>query len=55
MAQGRGYRKVIQNAVKDFSPDTKNNVIKLLDSWEEYEHMLSMKSLAIRPAETFHQ
>jgi hypothetical protein len=31
---GRGYRKVIENAVKDLSPDTKDNVTKLLDSWE---------------------
>jgi hypothetical protein len=31
---GRGYRKVIEKAVKDLSPDTKDNVIKLLDSWE---------------------
>jgi hypothetical protein len=31
---GRGYRKVIENAVKDLRPDTKDNVIKLLDSWE---------------------
>jgi hypothetical protein len=28
------YKKVIENAIKDFSPDTKDNVIKLLDSWE---------------------
>jgi hypothetical protein len=26
--------KVIENAVKDFSPDTKDSVIKLLNSWE---------------------
>jgi hypothetical protein len=26
--------KVVENAVKDFSPDTKDNVIKLLNSWE---------------------
>ena len=32
---GRGYRKVTENAVKDLKPDTKNTVIKLLDSWEE--------------------
>jgi uncharacterized protein YneF (UPF0154 family) len=32
---GRGNRKIIENAVKDFSPDTKDNIIKLLDSWEE--------------------
>jgi hypothetical protein len=31
---GRDNRKVIENAVKDFSPDTKDSVIKLLNSWE---------------------
>ena len=31
---GRDNRKIIENAVKDFSPDTKGNVIKLLNSWE---------------------
>jgi hypothetical protein len=30
----RNNRKVVENAVKDFSPDTKDNVIKLLNSWE---------------------
>ena len=30
----RGNRKVIENAVKDFGPDTKDSVIKLLNSWE---------------------
>ena len=30
----RDNRKVTENAVKDFSPDTKDNVIKLLNSWE---------------------
>ena len=30
----RGHRKVIDNAIKDFNPDTKDNVNKLLDSWE---------------------
>ena len=30
----RGNRKVIENAVKDFSPDTRDNLIKLLNSWE---------------------
>jgi hypothetical protein len=30
----RDNRKVIENAVKDFSPDTKESVIKLLNSWE---------------------
>ena len=31
---GRDNRKVVENAVKDFSPDTKDNVINLLNSWE---------------------
>ena len=31
---GRDNRKIIENAVKDFGPDTKDNVIKLLNSWE---------------------
>jgi hypothetical protein len=30
---GRDNRKVVENAVKDFSPDTKDSVIKLLNSW----------------------
>ena len=30
----RDHRKVIDNAIKDFNPDTKDNVNKLLDSWE---------------------
>jgi hypothetical protein len=30
----RGNRKVIENAVKDFSPDTRDNIIKLLSAWE---------------------
>ena len=28
----RGNRKVIDNAIKDFTPDTKDNVTSLLDS-----------------------
>jgi hypothetical protein len=31
---GRDNRKIVENAVKDFGPDTKENVIKLLNSWE---------------------
>ncbi len=33
---GRDYKKVVENAVKDLSPDTKDNnrIIKLPDSWE---------------------
>jgi hypothetical protein len=31
---GRNNRKIIENAVKDFSPTTKDNVINLFDSWK---------------------
>lgn len=31
---GRDNRKIIENTIRDFSPDTKDNVIKLLNSWE---------------------
>jgi hypothetical protein len=31
---GKTNRRVIENALKDLSPDTKNSVIKLLNSWE---------------------
>ena len=31
---GRDYRKMIENAVNDFSPKTRDNVIQLLYSWE---------------------
>jgi len=30
-----GRNKVIENAVKDFSPDVKNEVLKLLEKWEK--------------------
>jgi|SRR5215212_8014802 len=32
----RDYKKMLENAIKDLSPDTKdnNNIIKLLDSWK---------------------
>jgi hypothetical protein len=30
----RDHRRIINNAIKDFAPDTKDNVNKLLGSWE---------------------
>jgi hypothetical protein len=27
-------KKIIENAVRDFSPDVKDDVVKMLDSWE---------------------
>jgi len=29
-----GRKKIIEKAVKDFSPDLKNDVVKLLETWE---------------------
>lgn len=31
---GKGYRKILENALRDLSPDTKDNVINLFDSWQ---------------------
>ena len=31
---GRDYTKIIENAIRDLSPDTKDNVIKLFNCWE---------------------
>jgi hypothetical protein len=31
---GRGYTRIIENAIRDLSPDTKDNVIKLVNSSE---------------------
>ncbi len=32
---GKGYKKIIENAVKDLSPDTRDNVMELFDSWQD--------------------
>lgn len=31
---GRGYRRIIENALRDLSPDSKDNVIKVFNSWD---------------------
>ena len=28
------YRKALENAIKDLAPDTKDSVVKLLNSWQ---------------------
>ena len=30
-----GYRKVIEHSIRDLHPDTKDDVIRLLNSWED--------------------
>jgi hypothetical protein len=42
---GRDNRKVVENAVKDFSPDTKDSVIKLLSSWEGKESASELRKI----------
>jgi hypothetical protein len=42
---GRDNRKVIENAVRDFSPDTKDNVIKLLNSWEGKKSVSKLREI----------
>ncbi|HEY7570034.1 MAG TPA: hypothetical protein VH796_01575 [Nitrososphaeraceae archaeon] len=41
----RGHRKIIDNAIKDFTPDTKNNVIKVLNSWKGKESEEKLKNI----------
>ncbi|MGC2383044.1 MAG: hypothetical protein WA631_08060 [Nitrososphaeraceae archaeon] len=41
----RGHRKIIDNAKKDFTPDTKDNVIKVLDSWKGKESEERLKEI----------
>ncbi len=31
---GSGYRRIIENAIRDLIPDTKDNVIKEFNSWD---------------------
>jgi hypothetical protein len=42
---GRDNRKVVENAVKDFSPDTKDSVIKLLNSWEGKKSVSQLRKI----------
>lgn len=32
---GSGYKKIIDNSMKDLHPDTKDEVYKLLNTWQE--------------------
>jgi len=31
----KDYNKIIEDSIKDFSPDTKDSIIKLFNSWED--------------------
>ena len=40
-----GRKKIIENAVRDFSPDVKDDVVTMLDSWERTGSMGSEEKL----------
>ena len=40
-----GWRKRVQESIKDFSPDTKDSVIKIIDSWEGTKSEEKLKEL----------
>ncbi|HET6727016.1 MAG TPA: hypothetical protein VFH19_03195 [Nitrososphaeraceae archaeon] len=42
---GRGYKKIIENSIKDLSPDTKDSVIELFDSWESISSIQKLKEI----------
>ena len=42
---GRDNRKIVENAVKDFSPDTKDSVIKLLNTWEGKKSVSELRKI----------
>ncbi|HYZ51651.1 MAG TPA: hypothetical protein VE593_12250 [Nitrososphaeraceae archaeon] len=40
-----GWRKMARESIKDFSPDTKDNVLKIIDSWEGTKSEEKLKEL----------
>jgi hypothetical protein len=42
---GIGYKKIIENAIKDLSPDTKDNVIELFKSWDDTSSKEKLKDI----------
>jgi len=42
---GKGYRKIIENAVRDLSPDTRDDVIELFDSWQDSTSVQKLKEI----------
>ena len=40
-----GWRKRVQESIKDFSPDTKDSVLKIIDSWQDTESEEKLKEL----------
>ena len=40
-----GWRKMARESIKDFSPDTKDSVLKIIDSWEGKKSEEKLKEL----------
>ena len=42
---GKGYRKIIENALGDLNPDTRDDVIELIDSWQDTSSVQKLKEI----------
>ena len=40
-----GWRKRVQESIKDLSPDTKDSVLKIIDSWEGTKSEQKLKEI----------
>jgi hypothetical protein len=40
-----GWRKRVEESIKDFSPDTKDSVLKIIDSWQDTKSEEKLKEL----------
>jgi 3-methyladenine DNA glycosylase AlkC len=40
-----GWRKRVQESIKDLSPDTKDSVLKIIDSWEDTKSEQKLKEI----------
>ena len=41
----KGYNRVIENAIKDLSPETQDTVIKLFDNWDATGSVQKLKDI----------
>ena len=41
----KDYNKIIEDSIKDFSPDTKDSIIKLFNSWEATGSIQKLKEI----------
>jgi hypothetical protein len=42
---GKGYKKMVENAIKDLSPDTRDNVMELFNSWQDTSSFQKLKEI----------